>query len=314
MFTLPETNFKFPNQLDFYRGKVRDVYIFEDKLVMIASDRISAFDVILPQAIPYKGQVVNQLSAYFLAETADLVPNWVLGQPDPNATIGHKCTPQPIEMVIRGYLAGSAWRAYKDGQRNFNGHILSEGLKENDVLPEPIITPSTKAPKGQHDEDISTEEIFAQKLVSPEDYEKMANYTHILFKKGQEIATSRGLILADTKYEFGTWLGEIYLIDEIHTPDSARYFDKKGFDERQAKGERQPHRSKEMVRQWLIENNFMGKEGEQVPMMSPEWIQAVSQEYISLYETLTGKTFEKPDEAQRLQDMEQNIKAFLEKS
>lgn len=314
MITLPETNFQFPNQIDFYRGKVRDVYIFEDKLVMIASDRISAFDVILPQAIPYKGQVLNQLSAYFLEQTASLVPNWVLGQPDPNATVGHKCTPQPIEMVIRGYLAGSAWRAYRSGQRDFNGHILPDGLKENDELPSPIITPSTKAPKGQHDEDIRTEEIFAQKLVSPEDYEKMAHYTRTLFAKGQEIAEQRGLILADTKYEFGTWQGEIYLIDEIHTPDSARYFDKKGFVERQQKGERQPHRSKEMVRQWLIEHNFMGQEGEQVPTMSEEWIQAVSQEYISLYETLTEKTFQKPTSEGRLTSMETQIRAFLEKN
>ncbi len=314
MVTLPETNFKFPNQVDFYRGKVRDVYIFDDKLVMIASDRISAFDVILPQAIPYKGQVLNQLSAYFLAKTASLVPNWVIGQPDPNATVGYKCSPQPIEMVIRGYLAGSAWRAYQTGQRDFNGQLLPEGLQENDKLPEPIITPSTKAPKGQHDEDISTDEILKQKLVSPEDYEKMAHYTRILFAKGQEIAEAKGLILADTKYEFGTWKGDIYLIDEIHTPDSARYFDKEGFEERQKKGERQPHRSKEMVRQWLIENNFMGKEGEQIPVMSEEWINAVSQEYIALYETLTGQSFQKPKPEGRLPQMEAQIKAFLEQN
>lgn len=311
MLTITETNFQFPKQLEFYRGKVRDVYIFADKLVMIASDRISAFDVILPQAIPYKGQVLNQLSAFFLENTQDIVPNWVLGQPDPNATVGIKCSPLPIEMVIRGYLAGSAWRAYQAGQRNFNGYLLPEGLKENDELPTAIITPSTKAPQGQHDEDISTEEILAQKLVSAEVYEQVSTYTKLLFARGQKIAKESGLILADTKYEFGTWEGKVYLIDEIHTPDSARYFDVEGFAERQAKGERQPHRSKEMVRQWLIANHFMGKKGEQVPVMSPEWIDAISQEYISLYETLTGSTFEKPDPVNRLELMEKSITEFL---
>ena len=312
MQTIKETNFRFPGQIDFYRGKVRDVYIFEKQLVIIASDRISAFDVILPEAIPYKGQVLTQLSLFYMNETASEVPNWVQANPEPNVTIGLKCEAVPLEMVIRAYLCGSAWRAYKSGQRDFNGNILPDGLKENDPLPKAIITPATKAEKGLHDEDISTVEILEKKLVSPEVYEQLEHYTYTLFKKGQEIAQKQGLILADTKYEFGIFDGKVYLIDEIHTPDSSRYFDIKGFDERQQKGEAQPQRSKEMVRQWLMENGFKGNKGEKIPLMTEEWIKAVSQEYISLYELITGKTFVKNIEENRLELMKIKIEAALQ--
>jgi phosphoribosylaminoimidazole-succinocarboxamide synthase len=307
MSAIRETNFRFPHQEAFYRGKVRDVYIFRDKLVMIASDRISAFDVILPEPIPYKGQVLNQLSAFFLKATADLVPNWLTANPDPNAAVGLRCTPLPIEMVIRGYLAGTAWRAYKAGQRVFNGYALPEGLRENDRLPMPIVTPSTKAEQGQHDEEISTKEILDTKLVGKEVYEQVEAYTKVLFQKGTEIAESRGLILADTKYEFGVLEGKVYLIDEIHTPDSARYFDLNGYAEKQNLGQPQPQRSKEMVRQWLIQHGFQGREGERIPQMTNEWVASISLEYIKLYEQLTAQSFVKPSPTNRLDAMEQAV-------
>ncbi|MBW8052096.1 MAG: phosphoribosylaminoimidazolesuccinocarboxamide synthase, partial [Cytophagales bacterium] len=284
MSAIKETNFKFPNQTGFYRGKVRDVYEFNDKLVMVVTDRISAFDVILPRAIPFKGQVLNQLAAKFLEATSDIVPNWVTDVPDPSVSIGLRCAPYPIEMVIRGYLAGHAWREYRSDKRILCGETLPDGLKENDKLPEPIITPTTKASEG-HDEDISKDEILKNGLITPEDYEKLEQYTKALFRRGTEIARKRGLILVDTKYEFGTsppaplhYRGEgrkngevatknykIYLIDEIHTPDSSRYFYIDGYEERQKKGEPQKQLSKEFVRQWLIENNFQGKPGQVIP-------------------------------------------------
>ena len=311
MSSITETHFKFPNQKDFYRGKVRDVYIFEKEIVVIASDRISAFDVVLPQPIPYKGQVLNQISLYFMEQTQAEVPNWVTASPDPNVTIGLRCEPIPLEMVVRAYLAGSAWRAYRAGQRDFNGNILPDGLKENDKLPQAIITPATKAEKGQHDEDISTEEILRQNIVSPEIYEQLESYTHTLFQKGSEIAAANGLLLIDTKYEFGIYEGKVYLIDEIHTPDSSRYFNLEGYQQRQEAGERQPHRSKEMVRQWLIENGFQGNQSEKIPTMSEDWIQAISNEYIALYEQITRRTFEKADSEARISNLEQKIKAHL---
>ncbi|MCU0446023.1 MAG: phosphoribosylaminoimidazolesuccinocarboxamide synthase [Microscillaceae bacterium] len=311
MQAITQTNFQFKGQSDFYRGKVRDVYIFPDKLIVISSDRISAFDVILPQPIPFKGQVLNQLSAFFLTETASDVPNWLEANPDPNVSVGKRCKPVPLEMVIRGHLAGTAWRAYKAGQREFNGNILPEGLRENDALPQPIITPSTKAEQGQHDEDISTIEILNRGLVTPSIYEQLEYYTKTLFRRGQEIARKSGLILADTKYEFGMYEGKIYLIDEIHTPDSARYFDADGFEERQAQGKPQKQRSKEMVRQWLIQNNFQGRAGEKVPTMYKSWIDKISQEYIALYEQLTGKKFVKLESSTRLNDLQKNIENYL---
>lgn len=311
MQTITETNFTFKNQIAFYRGKVRDVYIFAEKLVMISSDRISAFDVILPSPIPYKGQVLNQLSAFFLNATQAEVPNWLEANPDPNVSVGKRCSPIPLEMVIRGHLAGTAWRAYKSGQREFNGHILPEGLRENDALPTAIITPSTKAEKGLHDEDISTDEILKKGLVSKEVYEQLESYTYALFKKGQSIAREKGLILADTKYEFGFLEDKIYLMDEIHTPDSARYFDADGFEERQNRGESQKQRSKEMVRQWLIQNGFQGRVGETIPFMSEEWIAKITNEYIQLYEQITGQTFVKANDENRIETMYQKIEMYL---
>lgn len=311
MQTIRETNFNFKGQEAFYRGKVRDVYIFPHRMLMIASDRISAFDTILPQAIPFKGQVLNQLSAFFMEASQTQVPSWVRALPDPNVSIGLRCEPIPIEMVIRAYLAGSAWRAYRDGQRIFNGYTLPEGLQENDPLPEPIITPSTKAEKGAHDEEISTQEILKQKIVSPQVYEQLEAYTRTLFQIGSDIAKEKKLILADTKYEFGTRNGDVYLIDEIHTPDSSRYFDLEGFAERQAKQERQPHRSKEMVRQWLIEKGFQGFVGQAIPEMSETWIQAISQEYINLYEQITGNDFLKAPSEDRMEQMEIRINQAL---
>ncbi len=311
MQSIRETNFSFPNQKDFYRGKVRDVYIFEQQLLMVATDRISAFDVILPEAIPYKGQVLNQLSWFFLEATRSIVPNWAQAQPDPNVSVGLKCQPLPIEMVIRGHLAGSAWRAYRDGQRLFNVTKLPEGLRENDPLPEPMITPSTKAEQGQHDEEISQDEIIQQGLVEGEIYEQIAHFTKEIFKKGQAIASECGLILADTKYEFGLWEDQVYLIDEIHTPDSARYFDREGFEERQASGQAQPHRSKEKVRQWLISQGFQGRKGEAIPLMEASWIQAISEEYIALYEQLTSQPFQREKTDQRLPQMEKRIQTYL---
>jgi phosphoribosylaminoimidazole-succinocarboxamide synthase len=306
MQALKETNFQFPEQTGFYRGKVRDVYYFKDTLAVVATDRISAFDVVLPRPIPYKGQVLNQIAALNLAATADLVPNWVLAQPDPNVTIGVNCEPFKVEMVIRGYLAGHAWREYKSGKREICGQALPEGLRENDKLPQPIITPTTKAAEG-HDEDISAENILATGLVSKADYEQLEQYTQALFARGTELAAQRGLILVDTKYEFGKYQDKIYLIDEIHTPDSSRYFYQEGYAERQAKGEPQRQLSKEFVRQWLIDNNFQGKPGQTVPEMSDEWLAEISGRYIELYEVVTGQAFVKTDYANILDRIQHRI-------
>jgi phosphoribosylaminoimidazole-succinocarboxamide synthase len=284
-------SFSFPGQAGFYSGKVRDVYsIGNDWLVMVASDRISAFDVILPRPIPFKGQVLNQIAAWMLASTRDICPNWLVEVPAPNVSIGKRCQPFKIEMVVRGNLTGHAWRTYASGKRTLCGVALPEGMKENDYFPHPIITPSTKASEG-HDEDISKEEIIAQGLASAEDWKILEDYTLRLFARGKEIAAKQGLILVDTKYEFGKIGDTIYLMDEIHTPDSSRYFYADGFEERQATGERQKQLSKEFVREWLIANNFMGKEGQTVPVMSDEWVNTISQRYIELYEKVTGKKF-----------------------
>jgi len=294
MNSIKETHFNFPNQTSFYKGKVRDVYTIANKyLVMVVSDRISAFDVVLPEPIPYKGQVLNQIAAKFLKATADIVPNWVVSVPDPSVTIGRICEPFKVEMVIRGYLAGHAAREYAAGKRQVCGVSLPEGLKENDKLPEPIITPTTKAAVG-HDEDISKEDILAKGIVSAEDYEQLEKYTRALFARGTEIAAKQGLILVDTKYEFGKADGKIYLIDEIHTPDSSRYFYSEGYEERQANNEPQKQLSKEFVRKWLIENNFQGKDGQVVPVMTPEKVESISERYIELYEQITGEAFVKP--------------------
>ena len=290
-FTLIMSSHLFPGQTSFYRGKVRDVYtILDQYLVMIASNRISAFDVILPRPIPYKGQVLNQIAAYMLNATKDICPNWLLDTPAPNVSIGKKCVPYRIEMVVRGNLTGHAWRTYSSGKRVLCGVQLPEGLKENDYFPAPIITPSTKAEEG-HDEDISKEEIIAKGLANAKDWSKLEEYTFKLFARGKEIAAKQGLILVDTKYEFGRIGDEIYLMDEIHTPDSSRYFYADGFEERQAKGERQQQLSKEFVREWLIANNFMGKEGQTVPVMSDDWVNTISQRYIELYEKVIGQKF-----------------------
>jgi phosphoribosylaminoimidazole-succinocarboxamide synthase len=283
--------FQFKGQTAFYRGKVRDVYtINNDVLVMIASDRISAFDVILPRPIPYKGQVLNQLAAYMLEATRDICPNWLLQVPAPNASIGLKCEPFKIEVVVRGHLCGHAWRTYSSGRRILCGVLMTEGLKENDAFPQPLITPSTKASEG-HDEDISEEELLRQGLATPEEWSQMKAYALQLFARGQELAQKQRLLLADTKYEFGKRDGRIVLMDEIHTPDSSRYFYADGFAERQAKGEKQKQLSKEFVREWLIQNEFMGKEGQTVPEMSDEWVETISKRYVELYEKVTGRKF-----------------------
>ena len=285
------SSFSFPGQTGFYKGKVRDVYyIGTDLLVMIASNRISAFDVVLPRPIPYKGQVLNQLAAYMLDATKDICPNWLLSTPAPNASVGRRCEPFKIEMVVRGNLTGHAWRTYASGKRELCGVALPEGLKENDYFPSPIITPSTKAEEG-HDEDISKEEIIARGLASAEEWAVLEKYALALFARGKAIAAERGLILVDTKYEFGKIGEEIWLMDEVHTPDSSRYFYADGFEERQSSGERQKQLSKEFVREWLIANNFMGKEGQQVPAMSDEWVETISARYIELYEKVTGQRF-----------------------
>ncbi len=306
MEAIKETNYQFPGQTGFYKGKVRDVYFFQDKLVVVVSDRISAFDVVLPRPIPYKGQVLNQIASRFLHATRDIVPNWVTSVPDPNVTIGKKCEAYPVEMVIRGYLAGHAWREYKAGKRSICGVPLPEGLKENDPLPAPIITPTTKAKEG-HDEDISREDILKSNLVSEPDYLILEEYTRLLFKKGSEMAAERGLILVDTKYEFGKLDDKIYLIDEVHTPDSSRYFYSEGYAERQKNGEPQKQLSKEFVRQWLIENNFQGKEGQQVPEMTDEVIKKISDRYIELYEHMTGEKFVRESADAISQRIEKNI-------
>jgi phosphoribosylaminoimidazole-succinocarboxamide synthase len=290
--TLSSSNFKFPNQSDVYHGKVRDVYSVGNKLVIVATDRISAFDHILPEPIPFKGQVLNLIAAHFLNATKDLVPNWVENIPHPNVTIGKKCEPIRLEMVIRGYLAGHAWRTYKSGLRSLCGVTLPEGLKENDKLPEPIITPASKAMEG-HDEDISAVDILAQGILDQDTWDTLEKYTKALFKKGAEMAAASGLILVDTKYEFGFYEGKVILIDEIHTPDSSRYFYLEGFDERQAKGEAQQHLSKEFVREWLMSKGFQGKDGQQMPEMSKEVVSNISNKYIELYERITGETFKK---------------------
>lgn len=288
MKAIKETHFQFKGQTGFYRGKVRDVYYFGDTMAMVATDRISAFDVVLPKAIPDKGRVLNQIAAYNLQATKTVVPNWVLQTPDPNVTIGFKCEPFAVEMVVRGYLAGHAAREYKAGKRKICGVALPDGLKENDKLPTPIITPTTKAKVG-HDEDISREEILARNIVSEKDYLQLEDYTLKLYQKGTEMAAARGLILVDTKYEFGKHNGTIYLIDEVHTPDSSRYFYKEGYETRQQKGEAQKQLSKEFVRQWLIENGFQGKEGQQVPEMTEEIVRSISERYQELYKQMTGE-------------------------
>jgi phosphoribosylaminoimidazole-succinocarboxamide synthase len=311
MNAIKETHFQFPKQTGFYKGKVRDVYTIADKyLAMVVTDRISAFDVVLPEPIPYKGQVLNQIAAKFLQSTSDIVPNWVVTVPDPSVTIGKICEPFKVEMVIRGYLAGHAWREYNSGKREVCGVSLPEGLKENDKLPQPIITPTTKAAVG-HDEDISKQQILARGIVSPEDYEVLEKYTHALFGRGTEIAAKRGLILVDTKYEFGKADGKIFLIDEIHTPDSSRYFYLEGYQQRQNNEEPQKQLSKEFVRKWLIENGFQGKEGQVVPIMTKEIVDSISDRYIELFEQITGEQFVKPQNGLVLKRVEDAINKAL---
>lgn len=309
---LQKTDFQFPQQTKVYHGKVRDVYfIGEELLVMVASDRISAFDVILPEPIPFKGQVLNQIAGHMLDATADVVPNWKIASPDPNVTIGHRCEPFKVEMVIRGYLTGHAWRTYKSGLRTLCGVSLPEGLKEHDKLPSPIITPTTKADEG-HDQDISKEEIIAQGIVSAEDYAVLEKYTHALFQRGTELASKQGLILVDTKYEFGKKNGQILLMDEIHTPDSSRYFYAEGYQDRQNKGEQQRQLSKEFVREWLIENDFMGKDGQRIPTMDAGFVNTVSERYIELFEQVTGKSFEKQDYTNAEERIMTSVSLFLQ--
>lgn len=311
MSTLTETHFHLPGQTAFYRGKVRDVYTLGDYLVMVATDRISAFDCILPQPIPYKGAVLNQLAAYFLEATRDICPNWLISTPDPNVSIGYRCEPLRVEMVIRGYLAGHAARQYAAGHRTLCGVPLPDGLGEGDPFPEPIITPTTKAAAG-HDEDISREEILRRGIVAPDDYAQMEAYTHALFQRGTEMAAQRGLILVDTKYEFGKWNGQIMLMDEVHTPDSSRYFYADGYAERQARGERQQQLSKEFVREWLMAHGFQGKEGQQMPDMPDAFVREVSERYIELYERMTGRTFVCDLADDPLQRIERNILRAIE--
>lgn len=314
MQALIKTNFNFDKQKSFYEGKVRDVYNIDDKyLAMIVTDRISAFDVVLPKGIPYKGQILNQIATKFLDITKDIVPNWKIATPDPMVTIGKKCQPFKVEMIVRGYLAGSAYREYKNGARTLCGVTLPEGMKENDKFPTPIITPTTKADAG-HDENISKEEIIAKGLVSKEDYEQIEKYALKLFESGQEVAKQRGLILVDTKYEFGKADGQIYLIDEIHTPDSSRYFYLEGYEERQQKGERQRQLSKEFVREWLMENGFQGKEGQKIPTLTDEIVENISNRYIELYEHITGEKFIKVEENVNISKrIEDNINNCLSK-
>ena len=306
MKALAETHFHLPNQTAFYRGKVRDVYTIGDKLVMVASDRISAFDFILPRPIPFKGQVLNQIAAHFLDATKDICPNWLISTPDPNVAIGYACEPFKVEMVIRGYLTGHAWRTYSSGERMLCGMKMPDGLRENDPFSEPMITPTTKASEG-HDEDISREEIIAQGIVSEADYMQLEAYTRALFKRGTELAAQQGLILVDTKYEFGKMGNKIVVIDEIHTPDSSRYFYTEGYAERQAKGEKQRQLSKEFVREWLMANGFQGKEGQIMPEMPDDFVNLVTDRYVELYEKITGKAFEKAEGSDILERIERNI-------
>ncbi len=312
---LVSTDYQFPNQTNVYIGKVRDVYTIKDEyMVMVVSDRISAFDVVLPKGIPYKGQVLNQIASKFLDATADIVPNWKIASPDPMVTIGLKCEPFSVEMIVRAYLCGSAWRAYKSGVREICGVKIPDGMVENQKFPTPIITPTTKAEQGLHDEDISREEIIARGMVSAEDYEQLEKYTLAIFAKGTEMAAEKGLILVDTKYEFGKRNGKIYLIDEIHTPDSSRYFYAEGYEERLRKEEPQRQLSKEFVREWLMEHNFMGKEGQQVPEMTEEFVESVSQRYIELYEHIVGEPFVKApidDIPERIKNNVMNLLARL---
>ena len=313
MKAIVKTDFNFPGQQSVYHGKVRDVYNINDELlVMVASDRISAFDVILPKGIPFKGQVLNQIAAKFLDATADIVPNWKIATPDPMVTVGIKCEGFRVEMIIRGYLTGSAWREYEAGCRNLCGVALPDGMKENQKFPTPIITPTTKADAG-HDENISKEEIISQGLVSKEDYELMEKYTYALFQRGTEMAAEKGLILVDTKYEFGKKDDKVYLIDEIHTPDSSRYFYAEGYEDKFAQGEPQRQLSKEFVRQWLIERNFMGKEGQVVPEMTDEYVESVSERYIELYEHIVGEKFNKANAEDVAARIEKNVTEFLKK-
>ncbi|QXP68368.1 phosphoribosylaminoimidazolesuccinocarboxamide synthase [Polaribacter sp. AHE13PA] len=313
MNTINNTNFQFPKQKSVYIGKVREVYnINDDLLVMIATDRLSAFDVVLPRQIPFKGQILNQIATKMMNDTADIVPNWLIANPDENVAVGHLCEPFKVEMVIRGYMSGHAAREYKLGKRTLCGVAMAEGLKENDKFPEALITPSTKADNGEHDEDISREDILSKGIVSEEDYIVLENYTRALFARGTEIAAKRGLILVDTKYEFGkTKEGKIVLIDEIHTPDSSRYFYADGYQERQDSGEAQKQLSKEFVRQWLIENGFQGKDGQQIPAMTDDKVIEISNRYIELYEQITGETFVKASTENVLNRIEENVLQFL---
>lgn len=312
MKALTRTDFNFPGQKEVYHGKVRDVYnINDDLMVMVATDRISAFDVVLPKGIPFKGQVLNQIAAKFLDASADIVPNWKLATPDPMVTVGLKCEGFRVEMIIRGYLTGSAWREYKNGCRELCGVKLPEGMRENEKFPTPIITPTTKAEIGEHDADISKEEILARGLATPEEYALLEQYTLALFQRGTEIAAQRGLILVDTKYEFGKHNGQIYLMDEIHTPDSSRYFYSEGYEERFAKGEPQKQLSKEFVREWLMDNGFQGKAGQQVPEMTDEIVQRISDRYIELYEHITGESFVKEDAGDIAARIERNVTDYL---
>ncbi len=313
MNTIIDTNFNFPGQKDLYKGKVREVYTLEnDLLLMVATDRLSAFDVVMPKGIPYKGQILNQIATKMMKDTEDLVPNWLVATPDPNVAIGKRCDPFKVEMVIRGYMSGHAAREYKAGKRMLCGVAMPEGMVENDKFPSPIITPATKAEMGEHDEDISREDILAKGIVSEEDYIQLENYTRLLFEEGTKIAKERGLILVDTKYEFGkTKDGKIVLIDEIHTPDSSRYFYADGYEDRQASGEPQKQLSKEFVRQWLISNDFQGLEGQTVPEMSDEYIATVSDRYIELYENITGEAFAKADLSNIDARIEKNVLDYL---
>ncbi len=309
---LTRTDYHFPGQKSVYHGKVRDVYnINDEKLVMVATDRISAFDVVLPEGIPYKGQMLNQIAAKFLDATSDICPNWKLATPDPMVTVGVLCKGFPIEMIVRGYLCGSAWRAYKSGVREICGVSLPEGMRENEKFPRPIITPTTKAEMGLHDEDISKEEILEKGLATPEEYKILEKYTLALFERGTAIAASRGLILVDTKYEFGKHNGEIYLMDEIHTPDSSRYFYSEGYQERFVNGQPQKQLSKEFVREWLMANGFHGKEGQKVPEMTPDIVSSISDRYIELFEHLTGETFVKGKTDDLIGRIEKNVTEYL---
>ncbi len=311
--TLAQSTFELPYVTNFYKGKVRDVYtIKDDYLMMIVSDRLSAFDVVLPKAIPYKGQVLNRIAVKFLDATEDIVPNWKIASPDPMVTFGRRCEPFPVEMIIRGYLTGSSWRSYKNGSREICGVPIPDGMKEHQRFEQPIITPTTKAEQGEHDEDISKEEIIKQGLVSPEDYAKLEEYTYKLFERGTELAAEKGLILVDTKYEFGKIGDEIYLIDEIHTPDSSRYFYLEGYEERQRKGEAQKQLSKEFVREWLMEHGFQGKEGQKLPELPDEFVEEISQRYIELYEIITGEKFVADTSADVPARVEKNVVSFLE--